>query len=230
MPSVLITSANRGLGLEFARQYLADGWRVYGACRAPERAEQLQRLAENKRGQIDVLQMDVTSRPSIERAAASIGGSAIDVLINSAGIMGKPETVGNVDYDSWAEVLNVNTMGPLRVLEGFLENIARSTRRLVVTITSGMGSIADNTTGGYIPYRSSKAAVNMVMRTAAIDLASRSVSCVLVNPGWVRTDMGGSSAPLSAEESVTALRRLIQTFGPAHSGKFFNHDGKEYPW
>jgi NAD(P)-dependent dehydrogenase (short-subunit alcohol dehydrogenase family) len=216
--------------LEFARQYLADGWRVYGACRAPERAEQLQRLAETKRGQIDVLQMDVTSRPSIERAAASISGSAIDVLINSAGIMGKPETVGNVDYDSWAEVLNVNTMGPLRVLEGFLENIARSTRRLVVTITSGMGSIADNTTGGYIPYRSSKAAVNMVMRTAAIDLASRSVSCVLVNPGWVRTDMGGSSAPLSAEESVTALRRLIQTFGPAHSGKFFNHDGKEYPW
>jgi NAD(P)-dependent dehydrogenase (short-subunit alcohol dehydrogenase family) len=216
--------------LEFARQYLADGWRVYGACRAPERAEQLQRLAETKRGQIDVLQMDVTSRPSIDRAAASIGGSAIDVLINSAGIMGKPETVGNVDYDSWAEVLNVNTMGPLRVLEGFLENIARSTRRLVVTITSGMGSIADNTTGGYIPYRSSKAAVNMVMRTAAIDLASRSVSCVLVNPGWVRTDMGGSSAPLSAEASVTALRRLIQTFGPAHSGKFFNHDGKEYPW
>jgi NAD(P)-dependent dehydrogenase (short-subunit alcohol dehydrogenase family) len=120
--------------------------------------------------------------------------------------------------------------GPVRVLAGFLENVARSNRKLVVTITSGMGSIADNTAGGYIPYRSSKAAVNMVMRTAAIDLAPRSLSCVLVNPGWVRTDMGGSSAPLSAQESVTALRRLIQTFGPAHSGKFFNHDGREYPW
>ena len=230
MPSVLITSANRGLGLEFARQYLADGWRVFGACRAPERAEELQRLAATGRGHITVLQMDVTSRPSIDRAAASVGDHAIDVLINSAGIIGKPETVGGVDYDSWAEVLNVNAIGPVRVLEGFLENIARSTRKLVVTITSGMGSIADNTAGGYIPYRSSKAAVNMVMRTAAIDLAPRSLSCVLVNPGWVRTDMGGSSAPLSAEESVTALRRLIQTFGPAHSGKFFNHDGREYPW
>ena len=142
----------------------------------------------------------------------------------------KPETVGNVDYDSWAEVLNVNTMGLLRVLEGFLENVARSTRKLVLTITSGMGSIADNTTGGYTPYRSSKAAVNMVMRTAAIDFAPRNISCVLVNPGWVRTDMGGSSTPLSAEESVTALRSLIQTFGPAHSGKFFNYDGREYPW
>jgi NAD(P)-dependent dehydrogenase (short-subunit alcohol dehydrogenase family) len=230
MPSVLITSANRGLGLEFAKQYVADGWRVFGACRAPESAEQLRSLAATRPGQIDVLEMDVTSRSSIRRTAAGIGASAIDLLINSAGIMGKPQTVGNVDYDSWDEVLNVNTMGPLRVLEGFLENIAASTRKLVVTITSGMGSIADNTSGGYIPYRSSKAAVNMMMRTAAIDLAPRGVYCVLVNPGWVRTDMGGSSAPLSAEESVTALRRLIEGFGLAHSGKFFNYNGKEYPW
>ena len=121
---------------------VADGWRVFGACRAPERAEKLRQLADTRRGHIDILQMDVTSRPSIDRAAASVGESAIDVLINSAGIMGKPETVGNVDYDSWAEVLNVNTMGPLRVLEGFLENVARSTRKLVLTITSGMGSIS----------------------------------------------------------------------------------------
>ena len=230
MPSVLITSANRGLGLEFARQYLADGWRVYGACRMPERAEKLQRLVETARGQMDVLQMDVTSRATIDRAAAALGEAAIDVIINSAGVMGKSAPVGKVDYDSWTETLNINTMGPLRVLEAFLEHLARSTRKLVVTITSGMGSIGDNTSGGYIPYRSSKAAVNMVMRTVALDLKPRGISCVVVNPGWVRTDMGGSSAPLSPEQSVTAMRRLIQTFGPSHSGKFFNYDGKEYPW
>jgi NAD(P)-dependent dehydrogenase (short-subunit alcohol dehydrogenase family) len=230
MPSVLITSANRGLGLEFARQYLAEGWRVFGACREPRKASELRDLPAKSGGQLDVLQMDVTDRSSVDRAVASVGDNPIDVLINSAGVMGKRQTVGKVAYSEWAQVLDVNTMGPLRVLEAFLENVARSSRKVVVTITSGMGSIADNTSGSFIPYRSSKAAVNMVMRTAAIDLTPRGISCVVVNPGWVRTDMGGESAPLSAQESVSALKRLIQTLGPAQSGKFFNYDGKEYPW
>ena len=121
-------------------------------------------------------------------------------------------------------------MGPLRVTEAFVDHLARSRRKLVVTITSGMGSIADNMSGGSIAYRSSKAAVNMVMRSTAIDLAPRGISCVLVNPGWVRTDMGGAGATLSPQESVRALRRLIETLGPSQSGKFFNYDGREYPW
>src|SRR6516225_1735731 len=167
--------------------------------------------------------MDVTSSESVNRAAAEIKDEAIDVLINSAGIIGAPnQTVGKVDYDSWAKVLNVNTMGPLRVIEAFTEHVARSERRLVVTITSGMGSLADNTSGGSIAYRSSKAAVNMVMRSAAIDLAPRGITCVLLNPGWVRTDMGGPKAPLSPQESVSAMRRRIETFGPNQSGKFYN--------
>jgi len=127
-------------------------------------------------------------------------------------------------------VLDVNTMGPFRVLETFLDHIARSERKLVVTFTSGMGSLADNTTGGSIAYHSSKATVNMAMRSAAIDLVRRGISCVLVNPGWVRTDMGGSGASISPTESVTALRRLIETFGPAQSGKFLHYNGREYPW
>ena len=231
MPAVLITSANRGLGLEFAAQYLAAGWHVYAACRQPKSAEKLQRLTQNAKNRVDIVAMDVTNASSIDRAAKKIGGGAIDVLINSAGITGKPgQKTGNVDYASWAQVLDVNTMGPLRVTEAFVDNVARSERKLVVTITSGMGSIADNTSGGSIAYRSSKAAVNMVMRCAAVDLARRGISCVLVNPGWVRTDMGGPSATLSPKESVTALRRLIETFGPAQSGQFFNYDGREYPW
>jgi NAD(P)-dependent dehydrogenase (short-subunit alcohol dehydrogenase family) len=174
MPAVLITGANRGLGLEFARQYLADGWQVFAACRDPASAGELQRLARDSSGKLTIVAMDVTEAASIRKAAIRLEGVAIDLVINSAGIVGvSGQRAGNIDYASWAHVLDVNTMGPLRVLENFLDHIARSERRLVVTITSGMGSIGDNTSGGSIAYRTSKAAVNMVMRSAAIDLAPR---------------------------------------------------------
>jgi NAD(P)-dependent dehydrogenase (short-subunit alcohol dehydrogenase family) len=127
-------------------------------------------------------------------------------------------------------VLDVNTLGPMRVTEAFIDNVVRSDRKLIVTITSGMGSIGDNTSGGAFAYRSSKAAANMVMRSLAIDLAPRGITCVVVNPGWVKTDMGGPQATLTPAESVTRLRRLIGTLGPAQSGKFFNYDGREYAW
>jgi NAD(P)-dependent dehydrogenase (short-subunit alcohol dehydrogenase family) len=229
MPSIMITSANRGLGLEFARQYAPDGWRIFAACRNPDVAHDLHKLARTHA--VTVLAMDVTDRASIRRAAAGLNDEPIDVLLNSAGIIGKPaQRIGNIDYESWEHVLNVNTTGPLRVTEAFIEHVARSERKLIVTITSGLGSIADNTSGGSIAYRTSKAAVNMAMRSAAIDLAPRGIACVLVNPGWVKTDMGGPNAPLTPYESVTALKRLIATFGLAHSGRFFHYDGGEYPW
>ena len=231
MPVVLITGANRGLGLEFARQYLGDGWQVFASCRDPASARELQRLANASSGKLTVVSMDVTDAESVHKAATQLDGVAIDLLINSAGIIGvSRQRAGNVDYASWAHVLDVNTMGPLRVLEAFIDHIARSKRKLVVTITSGMGSIGDNTSGASIAYRTSKAAVNMVMRSAAIDLAPRRISCVVVNPGWVKTDMGGPSAVLTPQESVTALRRLIETLGLNNSGKFYHYDGSEYPW
>jgi NAD(P)-dependent dehydrogenase (short-subunit alcohol dehydrogenase family) len=229
MPSILITGANRGLGFEFARQYAADGWQVFATCRHPyAAATALQELA--RAGVVRIIPLDVTNLESVRQAATQIE-EPIDILINSAGIGGKREQqTGNVDYESWREVLNVNTMGPLRVTEAFVDHLARSERKLVVTITSGLGSITDNTSGGSIPYRSSKAAVNMVMRTVSIDLAPRGITSVVINPGWVKTDMGGPSAPLTPTESVSAMRRLIGKLGPAESGKFFNHDGREYPW
>src|SRR5262245_47539688 len=140
------------------------------------------------------------------------------------------QTIGKIDYDAWAKVLDANTMGPMRVSEAFVDNVARSERKLIVTITSGMGSIGDNTSGGAFAYRSSKAAVNMVMRSLAIDLAPRGITCVVINPGWVQTDMGGSHATLAPAESVTRIRRLIDTLKPAQSGRFFNYDGREYAW
>jgi NAD(P)-dependent dehydrogenase (short-subunit alcohol dehydrogenase family) len=231
VPRALITGANRGLGLEFARQYAADNWEVYATCRDPESASELRRLAESYGHKLRILPLDVTDLASIKAAAAELDGQEIDLLLNNAGVGGaRGQTVGNIDYEAWAKVLDVNTLGPLRVAEAFVDHVARSERKLIVTLTSGMGSIADNTSGGAIAYRSSKAAVNMVMRSLAIDLAPRDITCVVVNPGWVQTAMGGEGAKLTPAESVTRLRHLIDNLGPADSGKFFNHDGREYAW
>jgi NAD(P)-dependent dehydrogenase (short-subunit alcohol dehydrogenase family) len=175
--------------------------------------------------------LDVTDLASIKATATELESQAIDLLLNNAGVGGaRGQTIGNIDYKAWAKVLEVNTMGPLRVSEAFVEHVARSERKLIVTLTSGMGSIGDNTSGGAFAYRSSKAAVNMVMRSLAIDLASRGITCVVLNPGWVQTDMGGSHATMTPAESVTRLRGLIDNLGSGDSGKFLNHDGREYNW
>jgi NAD(P)-dependent dehydrogenase (short-subunit alcohol dehydrogenase family) len=231
MPSTLITGANRGLGLEFARQYLADGWQVYATCRDRASASELSGLADASGGKLRILELDVTDLASVTAAAEELDGAAIDLLLNNAGVGGaRGQSVGNIDYDAWAMVLDVNTMGPMRVSEAFVDHVARSERKLIVTLTSGMGSIGDNTSGGAFAYRSSKAAVNMVMRSLAIDLAPRGITCIVVNPGWVLTDMGGAHATTTPAESIARLRRLIENLVPAHSGKFFNHDGREYEW
>lgn len=227
MPSVLITGASRGLGLELARQYAADQWTVYAACRDPASARALASIAQS--GAVSILQMDVTNPAQIEQAARSVSGP-IDILINNAGIMGKSQSFGHMDYGAWEAVLRVNTLAPLRVAEAFAAHLARSDGRLLATITSGLASITDNTSGGWIAYRSSKAAVNMVMRSLAVALATRRITCVVVSPGWVQTDMGGPSATLTPAESVSALRRLFARLGPSDSGKFFSHEGKEVPW
>jgi NAD(P)-dependent dehydrogenase (short-subunit alcohol dehydrogenase family) len=231
MPAVLITGANRGIGLEFARQYAADGWRVFATCRHPKTAKKLMSLAKSSCGMLTLLAMDVTDSETVHSAARQLGSEPIDLLINNAGISGlSGQRTGRLDYQNWAYVLDVNTMGPLRVVEAFVDHVARSDRRLIVSITSAMGSLTDNTSGGSIAYRTSKAAVNMAMRSAAADLASRRITCVVVNPGWVKTDMGGAGAPLSVEESVGAMRRLFDRLRPSDSGRFFSYDGNEHPW
>ena len=230
-PTVLITGANRGIGLEFARQYLLEGWRVIAACRAPEHAQQLHQLASGCAGCLNTLALDVSVAPSIAQAAEKLDGVPIDLLLNCAGIMGGArQSLGKIDYADWARVLEVNTLGPVRVLEAFRTHLERSARRVAVTLTSAMGSIAENTSGGWVAYRTSKAALNMAMKCAALDLAARRIVCVVMHPGWVRTDMGGAQAPLSPSESVAAMRRIIGALGSADSGKFLNYDGGNHPW
>lgn len=231
MSTVLVTGANRGLGLEFARQYAADGWRVFAACRDPAAAKELGELAGGSGGAIRVLALDVTDAESVRAAAQSLADEVIDVLINNAGV-GSPrkQRLGSLDYAAWARVLDVNSLGPMRVTEAFLDHVARGGGKKVVTITSAMGSIADNASGGSYAYRSSKAAVNIVVKSLSIDLAPRGVTCVVVHPGWVRTDMGGPDGKLTPAESVAALRKLIAGLEPRDTGRFFNYDGKTYPW
>ena len=231
MPTVVVTGANRGLGLEFARQYAAAGWQVIATCRAPDAATELQKLAAESGGRVRVLGMNVTDPKSVRSAAAALKGEAIDLLLNNAGVGGPPgQQLGNLDYDAWARVLDTNTLGPMRVVEALRENVAQSKLKRIVTITSAMGSIEDNASGGRYAYRSSKAAVNMVMKSLSIDLAPRGITCVVVHPGWVRTDMGGPDGKITPAESVRTLRSLIDAIKPEDSGKFFNYDGKPYPW
>jgi len=231
MPTILVTGANRGLGLEFTRQYAADGWQVIAACRDPQAAGDLQTLAAGSAGRIRVIGVNVADTASVRAAVAGLKEEPIDILLNNAGIGSPPgKTLGSLDYAAWLKVLDVNALGPARMAEALVENVARSDRKLIVTVTSRMGSIADNASGGSYPYRSSKAAVNMVVKSLSRDLAARGIACVLLHPGWVRTDMGGSGGKLSPAESITELRKLIAKLGPKDSGKFFDYDGGEIPW
>lgn len=226
MPTVLITGTNRGIGLEFVRAYAADGWRVHAAARRPAAATELDRV----KGDVTVHSLDVADDAAIAALARALDGEAIDLLINNAGVIGPDNSFGCTDAGAWLETLRVNTIAPLHMLEQFLPHLLRGRLRCAVTLTSKMGSIADNGSGGSYIYRSSKAALNAVMRSAAIDLKPKGVTVIVFHPGWVRTDMGGSSAPIDTRTSVAGMRAKIATLAPADSGRFFNYDGKELPW
>lgn len=229
--TVLVTGANRGIGLEFVRQYLGEGRWVIAACRAPERAPALERLAEDAGARLQIVALDVADAASVAGAARALQDQSVDLLLHCAATMGGPgQSLGRIDYADWARLLEVNTLGALRVIEAFTAHLERGAGRLAVVLTSLMGSITENTSGGWVAYRSSKAALNMAVKCAAIELADRHITCLAMHPGWVRTDMGGAQAPLSAEESVTSMRRVIAGLGPGDSGTLLDYDGHPHRW
>ena len=227
MPTCLITGANRGLGLEFAKQYAADDWKVIATCRRPDEAEALSAL----QGSIQIYPLDVTDFARVEQLARKLSGEAIDLLINNAGVYG-PRVVAynSVDYAAWCEVLRVNTMAPLKVSAAFLDQLAKGRQRKIVTISSKMGSMTDNTSGGVYIYRSSKAAVNAVMKSLSMDLRDQDFIVVVLNPGWVQTDLGGPGASIDSFESVAGMRDVINNLRIEDSGRFLHYDGSEIPW
>jgi len=232
MKTVLITGANRGIGFEFARQYVSVGWQVFACCRNPVAAESLNRLAAQFPDRISIHKLDVTDHAQIAQLAQALPVQAIDLLINNAGVYppDQGDQFGATDYAAWNYAFSVNTMAPLKMTEAFIQHIASSELKTLITITSKMGSIADNRGGGSYIYRSSKAAVNIVMKSLSIDLNARRITAVLLHPGWVRTDMGGPNGLISVEQSVTGMRRVIDSLSFEDSGKFFAFDGQIVPW
>jgi NAD(P)-dependent dehydrogenase (short-subunit alcohol dehydrogenase family) len=232
MGTILITGANRGIGLEFCRQYAADGWRVLACSRYPEKSDALNKLAAQRPEQVKIHALDVADHVEIDRLAQVLADESIDLLINNAGIYPDSDKggFGHTDYAEWIQAFRINTMAPLKMAETFATQIARGKQKTIATITSKMGSIADNSSGGSYLYRSSKAAVNMVVKNLAIDLKPIGITAVVFHPGWVKTDMGGPNALISAEQSVSGMRQVIARLTIADSGRFFAYDGQAIPW
>jgi NAD(P)-dependent dehydrogenase (short-subunit alcohol dehydrogenase family) len=229
MASVLITGANRGIGLELARQYAADGWRVHACCRNPAGADAL--VAALKGHDALVHPLDVTDAAAIAALRATLEHEPIDVLINNAGIIGgQHQALGDIDYDVWEQTIRTNVFAPYRVAEALVDLVAAGERRIIANVSSLMGSIADNSSGGRYIYRSSKTALNMVVVNLAQDLAEQGITVLAFHPGWVKTDMGGPNATVTPHESAAGMRKVIAEAGLDQSGGFFNYDGRVLAW
>jgi len=232
MPTLLITGANRGLGLEFAKQYAADGWHVIATCRNPDQADALKSIAN-----IRIEKLDVGDDASLDALAEKLKGSAIDLLINNAGIYSgtngdlgndASQNLGSIDSEGWMKVLRINTIAPIKTIEALLP-LLQGPDKKIVNITSRMGSLAEMGTGS-IAYRSSKTALNAAMRVIAHDMQHKGITIVNMHPGWIQTDMGGARANLTPEQSVSTMRQTIARLTMAQTGQFLNYDGQKIEW
>jgi NAD(P)-dependent dehydrogenase (short-subunit alcohol dehydrogenase family) len=236
MPTVLVTGANRGLGLEFVRQYNRLGWRVIACSRS--QSESLNELAAASTN-ISLHSVDVADHDSIDQLAAELGNQPIDILLNNAGIFGRVpfgaggighQAFGASDFANWQQVMQVNLFGPMKMAETFVENVARSEQRKIVTLSSMVGAMGLNTIGGLYAYRTSKAAVNMLMHSMGIDLKPRGILAVAIHPGWARTEMGGSNAEIEAEDGVAGVIKVIAGLNEQSLGKLLSYTGKVMPY
>lgn len=217
----IVTGAGRGLGLELVRQLIGFGVDVIATVRSRSSVAALEDLVA------DVRLLDIAQPASVQSFAARLEGRPIDGLINNAALGGGLE---QHDQERMLDYFNVNAMGPLRLARALLPNLRAGDRKLIVNITSKMGSIEANESGGSYGYRASKAALNMITKNLSIELADEGFTCLVIHPGWVQTDMGGPNAPLSSEESITSVLGVIMNANPEFNGRFFNYDGTSLPW
>jgi NAD(P)-dependent dehydrogenase (short-subunit alcohol dehydrogenase family) len=222
MPAILITGAGRGLGLELARQYAAEGWRVIGTVRKD--SPELETIGAQS------VKADVADISQVKALSEKLKGKPIDVLFCNAGIIGRRGmALGSFDYTEWEKVLRVNLLGAAAVIEALVDNVAASERKIVAVMSSRLGSIAE-TSGMTLPYATSKAALNLLAKGLAETLRPRGIMVVALSPGWVKTDMGGQGAPLTPEDSVRGLRKVLGGLRPEDSGGFFSYDGARISW
>lgn len=231
MTKALVTGANRGVGLEFVKQLAEQSVEVFACCRQPAEAAELQTLAESN-DQIHIHALDVNDQTQVDALAKQLADQPIDLLINNAGISGeKGVTVGNINRDNFRHVMETNCLSVVKVSEAFLPQVEKSQDKLIVVISSRMASISDNDRGQSYAYRASKAAVNAVMRSFAIDVKERGVHVLLLHPGWVRTDMGGPDGLIDAETSVKGLlKQVAAQKKTAHAEALHRYDGGMISW
>jgi len=228
--SVVITGCSRGVGLELATQYAEAGWRVIATARDLDASSGLRRLAENH-AQISMHTLDVSSDDSITAFVRDLAGQPVDLLINNAGVYGAGGSdLGYLTRAAWREVLEVNTLSPLMLTQALLANLDAGRLKIVGMMSSKVGSIADNSSGGSYYYRSSKTALNQVVKSLSIDLAPRSIKVVALHPGWVLTGMGGPNALIDSKQSARGLRAVLAAIDAKKSGGFYSYDGAEIPW
>jgi len=229
--TILITGANRGIGLELTREFACYGWQVLACCRNPQSTDELNELAARSAGSIRRFALEVTDAEQILHLAETLRNEKIDILLNNAGVSGpQQQEFGPIDTETWLKTFHVNTIAPMQMANAFVEQVASSRRKIMASMGSLLGSLTDNSSGGMYAYRSSKAAVHMVMKNLAIDLHDRGITAVALHPGWVRTRMGGAEAPTSARESAVDLFRVLTTLTLKDTGKLWAHTGQVLPW
>ena len=229
MSNVLITGANRGIGLELARQYVEAGHHVLACCRNPDQADALNELAGEN---LTVLKLVPQDGESVQALVEQLGNTGVDILINNAGTPGPApdqQTALNMDFDGWLETFNVNTLAPLRVLQALHPILQKSSDAKAITITSQMGALDLNWPTMYA-YCSSKAAVNKIMRMISLELAKENIAVGLIHPGWVQTDMGGAQADITAAESAAGIIAVIDGINLENTGCFMKWNGEPHNW
>ena len=238
MQRAMVTGANRGLGLEYCKGLLSHGWAVNACCRLPDQAGELKALRETAGDQLQIYQLDVTKHESVDHLAAQMGQKPIDLLINNAGTYGPEaavpgqayQSVEFMDYEIWRDILEVNVLSLFKVTTRFLGAVASSQRKLIMNLSSDLASIANNTRGQSHAYRTSKAAVNMLTRSLAIEMATQGITVISMAPGWCTTDMGGPEGQVDPKQSIADQMKVIKHLGPADSGRFIDRFGEDVAW
>jgi len=227
--TVLVTGASRGIGLEFVKQWLERGAVVFAGARNPNESTELSALLDNPdhEGRLRLVQLDVADERSVEHLSGAIGTAEIDLLINNAGVL-TVETLDNMDFGAIMEQFKINALGALRVTHALLGSLRDGAR--IINMTSRMGSLDDNTSGGYYGYRMSKAALNMATRSLAVDLKARGMIVIAMHPGMVQTDMTRGFGMLTAEASVNGINQVIDKLTLDQSGLFLHYQGTPLPW
>ena len=223
MATIVITGCDTGLGVEFARQYAAEGHRVLATCLNPATAHDTRAIA----GNVEVLKVDLTDHGDIAALGKHLAGAPVDILVSNAGI-GRPHPpFGQTDYDNWRHILETNLIGPMKLAETLVDNVAAGELKIMAFVSSRMGSIALNNSGGSYAYRSSKAGLNMMVKGLAVDLAPRQISVIALHPGWAATEPGGR---VPVDESVAGMRGVIHRAGRHHTGIFQTYHDQPLPW